>query len=326
MRVGLAVKAVVLAAALLATRAAHAGDAEVNIVFAGDIMLDETPGQVVARGDDPFAHFAALLDGADLAVGNLECAIATSGQALDKPFTFRAAPAVTGVLARHFGALALANNHSSDFGPQSFLDTMKNLDAAHIPHFGGGANLSEAHRPLILERKGLRIALLGYNEFLPRWFEAGPTWPGIAWAEDEQIIRDMRAARAAGAHIVIPFIHWGWENETSPCQRQRELARKLIDAGADAVVGGHPHVTQGAEMYRGRLILYSLGNFLFNGFESEAATTGWLLHLTVAKDGVRTWNTRVARLDKEGLPRLDERTASPCGRAGDNQVSMCTKR
>jgi poly-gamma-glutamate synthesis protein (capsule biosynthesis protein) len=301
---------------------AQPGD-DVNLVFAGDIMLDELPGEAAARGEDPFAALAPLLDGADLAVGNLECAVAEGGKAADKQFTFRAHPRVLDVVARHFGAISLANNHSADFGATGLLQTMDRLRAARIPFFGAGKNLREAHRPLIVERKGVRVALLGYSEFQPRWFEAGPSTPGVAWSEDEQILRDMRAARAAGAHIVIPVIHWGWEHEPLPCPRQRRLARALIDAGADAVVGGHPHVTQGADIYRGKLILYSLGNFVFNGFESQAANTGWLLRLTLDRRGIRRWHTVVIRLDERGLPRVDQAAASPCGDAHLTQVRTC---
>jgi hypothetical protein len=104
-----------------------------------------------------------------------------------------------------------------------------------------------------------------------------PHTPGIAWSEDEQVIADIRAARAAGADHVIPFMHWGWEKSTQPDDRQRSLARRLIDEGASLVVGSHPHVTQGAEIYRGKPIVYSLGNFVFDGFDYENARRGWLL-------------------------------------------------
>ena len=117
-------------------------------------------------------------------------------------------------------------------------------------------------------KNGLRIAILGYNEYKPRSFEAGPNWPGVAWSEDSHVLRDIAAARAAGADIVIPFMHWGWERERQPSARQRRLARLMIDAGADAVVGGHPHVTQGDESYAGKPIIYSLGNFVFDGFDT----------------------------------------------------------
>ena len=126
----------------------------------------------------------------------------------------------------------------------------------------------------------MRIALLAYNEFFPRSFEADADKPGVAWSEDEQVRRDIDLARTQyHADLVIPFMHWGLEHEPLASERQRQLARVMIDAGADAVVGGHPHVTQDVEQYRGKPIIYSLGNFVFDGFASADNNTGWLLRL-----------------------------------------------
>ena len=123
---------------------------------------------------------------------------------------------------------------------------MRNLlKQANLGELGGGHNLAQAHTPLILERKGLRIALLGYSEFMPRSFEADFDAPGVAWSEDEQVRSDIHKARTVSrADIVIPVMHWGWENEPTANTRQRQLARLMLDAGADAVIAGHPHVTK----------------------------------------------------------------------------------
>ncbi|MBA4256482.1 MAG: hypothetical protein C0445_11475 [Polaromonas sp.] len=287
-----------------------------RLLFAGDVMLADGPGKVIADGRDPLAPFAALLREADYTIGNLELPIATVGQPLDnKIYSFRAPPDVLPVLQGRFNALALANNHSGDYGQDAFLQTMQHLDAAGIAHFGGGRNLSEAHRPLWVERQGLRVAVLAYNEFKPRSFAAGPNWPGVAWSEDDRVVADIRAARAAGADLVIPFMHWGWERERQPTRRQRELARLMIDAGADVVVGGHPHVTQGVDLYRGKLIVYSLGNFVFDGFEDvPGGQTGWLLRLTLGKHGLVAWDTLAAQMDHEGTPHPSPGVATPCGR------------
>jgi poly-gamma-glutamate synthesis protein (capsule biosynthesis protein) len=289
---------------LLAASFAVAARAEpVRLVFVGDIMLDDGPGRVVASGRDPLAPFAPLLADADYRIGNLECPIATVGQPMDsKIYNFRADPRVLEVLKGRFDALAVSNNHSGDYGQAAFLETLDHLAQAGIASFGGGRNLAEAHRPLWIEKHGLRIAVLGYNEFKPRSFEAGPHWPGIAWSEDSHVLADIRAARAAGADLVIPFMHWGWEREPEPTERQRQLARLMIDAGADAVVGGHPHVTQGTETYRGKPIIYSLGNFVFDGFALPAAKLGWLLKLTVDRGGVLSWGIVEAVIDAEGTP------------------------
>lgn len=172
----------------------------VRLLFAGDVMLDEGPGRTVAAGGDPFAAFRAILRDADYAVGNLECPIAGGGEALArKIYAFRADPRVLSILASAFDAVSLANNHSGDYGKDAFLETLQNLRRVGIAAFGGGRDAREAHAPLWVERNGLRIALLGYNEFKPRSFEAGPTWPGIAWSEDGEVVGDIRAARRAGA-------------------------------------------------------------------------------------------------------------------------------
>lgn len=289
----------------------------VRLVFVGDVMLDDGPGKVVAAGRDPLAPFAALLADADYRIANLECPLATTGKAIaTKIYTFRADPRAVRVLKGRFDAVSVANNHSGDYGRAAFLETLSVLDGAGIRYFGGGRNLVEAHAPLWIEKKGLRIAVLGYDEFLPRAFEAGADYPGIAWSEDSHVISDIRAARAAGADIVIPFMHWGWEYEDGPNARQRQLAHAMIDAGADAVVGGHPHVTQGAEVYRGKPIIYSLGNFVFDGFEAPEAKLGWLLRMEIDKGGVLSWLTFAARMDEEGTPHPDPATATPRGQRG----------
>ena len=308
---------------LLSLVAALAQAEPVRLVFVGDVMLDDGPGKFIAAGGDPLAPFAAELADSDYAIGNLECPVATTGKPMaNKIYTFRADPRVLKVLQGRFQAVALANNHSGDYGREAFLETLSWLDKGGIAHFGGGRNLTEAHAPLWIEKNNLRIAVLSYDEFLPRAFEAGPDWPGIAWSEDSQVLADIRAAKAAGADLVIPFMHWGWEHEPSSL-RQQQLARLMIDAGAAAVVGGHPHVTQGAEIYKGRPIVYSLGNFVFDGFHEPETTTGWLLRLIVDKAGVISWETKEARMDEAGTPHPVPDARTPCGKAGDAVVSLC---
>lgn len=307
---------------LCATQPARAAGT-VELLFAGDIMLADGPGRTIAAGGDPLEAFDRILRRADYRIGNLETAVASLGKPHpNKIYNFRAAPDSLRVLRGRFDAVALANNHSGDYGQAAFLQTMELLDAAGIHRFGGGRNLAEAHRPLWIERKGLKIAVLSYNEYKPRSFAAGPDWPGIAWSEDSRVVADIHAARAAGADIVIPFMHWGWEMEGRADARQRQLARLMIEAGADAVVGGHPHVTQDIEYIAGKPVIYSLGNFVFDGFDSEAATTGWLLRLTLDNKGVQHWNTVIARMDADGSPQ-PRPGRSPCGKRGDTRPRMC---
>jgi len=300
-----------------------AKDETVRIVFAGDIMLDCLPGEDIAKGKDPFADFAELLDGADLSIGNLECVVATSGKAVAKPWTFRARPEVLKTLGKHFHVVSLANNHTGDFGHDAFLEQLGLLQKCKIGYFGGGKDIIEARVPLVVERKGIRIALLGYNEFQPREFEAGPTWPGVAWAVEEQMIADIQNARTKlKADVVIPYLHWGWEEYAKPNRGQKKLARALLDAGADMVVGAHPHIVQGAEIYNNKPIVYSLGNCVFDGFTTKKLRIGWFLSLDVTKTGVQRWHTVPLLLDERGTPRRMPDLATPSGEKDDPKVHL----
>lgn len=319
-------RALLLSSALLAASSmAHGSSGDASLIFVGDIMVAETPGELIARGEDPFQPFSALLSSHDVRIGNLECVVATTGTAEEKPYTFRADPRTLPVLKRHFDAVSLANNHSGDFGKAAFAEQLALMDKAGLTYFGGGRDATAAHAPWIVERNGVRIALLGYVEFKPRSFEADASRPGVAWSgEDDDVIEDIIAARRVHrADIVIPFMHWGWEDEPDPSPRLRAFARRMIDAGADLVVGGHPHVTQGAEYYRGKPIIYSLGNFLFNGFDTPATTTGWVLSARVDRTGVVDWRTHVARLDANGVPHPDPTASSPCASPDRKVVNQC---
>lgn len=275
----------------------------VSVVFAGDIMLEGGADRAIRRGRDPFAGVAHLFKNADLRLGNLECVVATVGSVEpEKSNTFRVHPRGLTYLRRHFDAVGLANNHSGDFGPKAFTQMLGLLKQSGLGYYGGGHNLQEAHTPLVLERHGIRIAFLGYNEFQPRNFEADHDRAGIAWSEDEQVVRDIAQARHVWkADVVIPVMHWGWE-ESVANTRQRELARLMIDAGADAVIGGHPHRVQDTEQYKGKPIFYSLGNFVFDGFPDKVNNIGWVVRLEIDRRGVRDWKTHEVRIDRQGLP------------------------
>jgi poly-gamma-glutamate capsule biosynthesis protein CapA/YwtB (metallophosphatase superfamily) len=220
----------------------------------------------------------------------------------EKPNVFRVHPRGLKYVQRHFDAVGLANNHSGDYGPQAFAQMLGLLKKSGVGFYGGGHNLKEAHTPLILERQGLRIALLGYDEFQPRNFEADHDRPGVAWSEDEQVVRDIADARRVWkADVVIPVMHWGWEEPIANA-RQRQLAMLMIDAGADAVIGGHPHQLQDTEQYKGKPIFYSLGNFVFEGFPDKVNNLGWVVRLTIDRQGVRAWQAHDVHIDKQGLP------------------------
>ena len=285
---------------------ASAEDKNITMIFVGDMMLAEQPGQLIKQKKNLFAYVDTLLKSADLRIGNLECTVSHAGKAEPKPYTFRAHPRVIGVLKKYFSAVSLANNHAGDFGPVGFADMLNQLDKQKMPYFGGGRNLRASHTPFVAEIKGKRIAVLGYDGFFPRSFEALEDRPGVAWLDEDFIVADIKNAKQnLHADLVIVYPHWGWEYEKTASVRQQQLAHLMIDNGADAVVGGHPHVTQNIEVYNGKPIFYSLGNFIFNGFHDVETTTGWVLKLSLSEDASLSWQIIPVRLDKDGVPHLE---------------------
>ena len=223
---------------LLGISSSMAQSQSIKMVFVGDIMLDDLPGKYIKAGKDPFKSFAPLLKQADITIGNLECVVGTTGEPEDKPFVLRANPRVLPVLQKYFSAVSLANNHTGDYGPKALSKMLELLDEASLKHFGAGKELRSAHEPIIFEVKGKRIAVLGFDIFLPRSFEALDDRPGSAWGEPDYIVADIKRAKDFyRADVVITYPHWGWEGEKTASQNQVQLAHLMIDSGADAVVG-----------------------------------------------------------------------------------------
>jgi len=281
-------------------------DRVVRITFVGDICFDGNPGHVVTRGDDPFAAVASVLKDTDLAVANLECSVSTAGERSPNRFSFKAPTGCVHVLKRYFSAVSLANNHAGDWDKKGFVSELDILEREKLPYFGGGRNIEQAQRPVILTSHDRRIALLGYCDVPPRRYAAGANTSGTAWLIENDVLADIRNARTRyGADTVIPFLHWGFQHVPMPEDYQVKLARKMIDAGADAVVGAHPHIPQTVDWYRGKPIVYSLGNFVFNYYPHDPPVYfGWIVRLTIGKAGGIEMKTTVVKLEPTGLPRL----------------------
>jgi poly-gamma-glutamate capsule biosynthesis protein CapA/YwtB (metallophosphatase superfamily) len=308
----------------LSAQLTRAGEGQVKLIFAGDVVLDGKPGESIRRGEDPFAEFAELINRADIRLANLECVVATGGDPVDKNYNFRARPESLATLRKHFDVVTIANNHSGDFGRGAFEEMITLLPQYGIQFMGGGHNLTEAHQPAIVERNGLRIALLGYNEFMPRSFEADANAPGTAWSEDEQVAADIHRAREVyHADLVIPVMHWGWENETHSNLRQQQLAHLMISAGADLVLGTHPHVTQEVEYFQGKPIIYSIGNFMIDALDNDLQMKAWVVAFDLDRRGVVEWHTYVAQLNENGLPKPVLTVASPCGDSKLQKINLC---
>ena len=319
----------VLGASSLSAAALGEGGPVARVAFVGDVMLaeSEATGRLVAQGADPFAKVRSMLSAADLRVGNFEASAGTRGQPdADKPYSFRATADAVRVFASVFEAAGVANNHAGDFGREDFVETLSVLQAAGSTSFGGGRTPGQAHRAVVFERNGLKIALLGYLDFMPRWFSVAPGLPGVAWLDEAQAAVDIARAWQHGADAVVVIPHWGTENEPLANDRQRRIARALIDAGASAVIGGHPHVVQDYELYKGRPIVYSLGNFVFDGFDDVDNLHGWALFADFDRQGLSAIVTHTVRLDAEGRPSPVQARPGPCWERGRAAMSPCPVR
>jgi poly-gamma-glutamate capsule biosynthesis protein CapA/YwtB (metallophosphatase superfamily) len=255
----------------------------------GDITFGEQVGPALtAYGPAyPWEHVARLLRSADITVGNLETAVGSSGTAQPKEFTFHGPPIGLRPMASlaGFDALTLANNHSGDFGSEGLLETLRSVRASGIVPFGAGANDAAARRPAILEAGGLKVALLGYSDINPLGFNATASTPGTARADTATIAADVHAARRR-ADVVVCFLHWGVELRSEPDERQQQIATACLGAGADVVLGAHPHVLGPVSAPRRRsVVAWTLGNFVFPS-SGTTARTG-ILQVHLGADGVR---------------------------------------
>ena len=204
---------------------------------------------------------------ADLSFANLESPIGDKGHFINM---FQAPPqAIEGVASAGFDVVSLANNHTLDYHHEGMFETMRLLDQVGIDWVGAGENIQEARRPLITEVSGIRVGFLAYTEM---WFvharepiswQATLDEPGVAPAELDLVVEDVKKLRDQ-VDCVIVTVHWGKEYVHEPTPEQRSLARAAVDAGADLVLGHHPHVLQGIEFYKQGVIVYSLGNFVFD--------------------------------------------------------------
>ncbi len=258
----------------------------VTVAFTGDILFGRyLRGRTdvfrrVAKTDEPFADVAPVLRGVDIAFGNIESPVMVEPAQFTvfRSLTFRAEPSDAGVMAAAgYDVVSVANNHTLNLGPAGAAETPGHVRAAGMVPVGAGADLDEATRPGIVEVNGVRVAFVCYSVWTNG--RAAIAGTGAMAKLDRKRIRDelaevVRSTRTAHApDFVVVSLHWGIEGEPHPDDGQRRAARAAIDAGADVVVGHHPHVVQDIEIYRGKPIAYSLGNFLFDNPRLEQRRT-----------------------------------------------------
>lgn len=248
------------------------------MVFAGDVTLSKYFAHDV--GDNfsyPFAYMHWFGE-ADITMVNLETPMTAGGTRQHKEFTFHGRPKYGGMLKdAGVDLVTLANNHIFDYGKDGLLDTIELLDSLGIQHVGAGMNIDSARSPVIIEVRGMSIGFLGYLDSIRtnNLHFATPVSGGPARWDTSYFLQDIAKLKAQ-TNFVVVNVHWGVEKSRSPFHRQRELAHRAIDAGADLIIGHHPHVLQGIERYRGKVIAYSLGNFLFGGNSLSSYSTAVL--------------------------------------------------
>ncbi len=243
-------------------------DPTATLLLLGDIMLQgEAARKVDTQGASyPFALVSSAFSRYDRRFANLEVSITDRrNRWKKKKYTFRATPSqAQSLLHLKPDVLSLANNHMLDFGPGGLRDTLAWLKKHHIPGTGAGLNAATARTPAIIDLKGTRAVFLAYNERPPKAFFAAKKRPGTARLYEPQILHDIKKYKKKN-NLVFVSLHWGVEHTDIPRRYQIRRARRLLAAGADAIIGHHPHRPQSIEIYRGKPILYSLGN-LISGF------------------------------------------------------------
>jgi poly-gamma-glutamate capsule biosynthesis protein CapA/YwtB (metallophosphatase superfamily) len=239
----------------------------ITITFAGDSMMAGKVADIVKREgfQYPFQDSAPIFANSDITMLNLETALSEHGEAKEKEYTFRSDPLMAPSLKEAgVDIVSVANNHALDFGQDAFLDTLKHLRQAEVAYVGGGKNREEAYAPIRKYLYGKSISFFGFSRVLAEadW-HAGKNHPGMASAYDPSLVYEAIATEINQSDYTIVYLHWGKELAEEPLPYQVELAHGLIDRGVDLVIGSHPHVLQGLEWYKGKLIAYSLGNFVF---------------------------------------------------------------
>lgn len=296
----------------------------ITAIAFGDVLTSRTVDRkMVAAGDfrSPWRSVGEALAAADLAFGNFEGTIAHDARPRPGGTSFVSRVAVIeGFTFAGLDFLSLANNHVGDFGDRTLIETRTLIREAGIATAGAGADEAEARRPAILERHGVRFAFVSFNAIVGPpvatsddpgavWIHMAP-WNPFRQSELDRVAADVREARQQ-ADVVIVYPHWGQEYTARPNPDQRRVAHALIDAGADMVIATHPHWVQGAEIYKGRLVAYSLGNFVFDQTWSKETQQGAALDLVF-------WGPRLVgasfipvQIEDAHRPRfVDERTGA----------------
>ena len=305
------------------TRTPEPPPVEITLTVVGDLMLARGVAAVHPDPTVTLRGLQPLLRRADITVGNLEGTLSTRGLPQQDPpgDSFGADPRVLrGLATAGFDAMSLANNHTGDYGEQALRDTLAAFEDSTIADFGAGLDRAEATEAAVVERAGVSVGFIGFNA-IGETPPAGAGRPGALSVsmpprtgplDRDQLAHVLRAVRRLDRRVdaVVVLPHWGEQYTHVPEPSQRVVGRRLVDAGADLVVGGHPHWVQGVERYRGVTIAHSLGNAVFDMDFMEETMEGVVLTATVSADGVDDVELAPYRMDSSFTPRLLTGTAA----------------
>ena len=267
---------------------------QVTFTFIGDVMGHDSQINAAYQKKSGsydyssyFKHLKPFTSAADFTIANLEVTLGM------KPYKgypqFSSPPALASALKdAGIDALVTANNHSCDRGKEGIIKTIDILDSLEIPHTGTYKNMGNRsnNSPMILEKNGIRVALINYTYGTNGLPAPAPTI--VDRIDREQIEKDIKKAQKSYVDQIIVFTHWGLEYQSSPSKKQIDLYQFCIENGADIVIGSHPHVIQRIEKHKDSFIAYSLGNFVSN--QRKPKTDGGLLvNMTLSKSGKTTW-------------------------------------
>lgn len=243
-------------------------DSSLKIYFVGDLLLDRGVREqidkigVAALFDNVKPHFGK----ADFVVANLECPVTKIYAPVNKKYIFRAEPKwLPAIRKSGITHLVMANNHTYDQGRKGINETYNNLINNQLIPIGYGINQDNACKPVIIEKKGMKVALFSSVLLTLENWAYLPDSAGICQATVEDLKNKIREFKKTNNdYKIVVFLHWGAEFQETPLPEQRHQAEELVDAGADAIIGCHPHAIQPHSIYKGKPIFYSLGNFVFD--------------------------------------------------------------
>lgn len=298
---------------------------ELRITAVGDLMLDASARETVDKEgyDYPFALTKKYFDKADIVFANLEGPLTDGGKRdKKKRFTFRSPPRKVALALKRAGIdiVSLANNHSLDYGAEGLSDTAFALDQQNILYVGAGKNIKAARNFEVIHANGHDVAFLAYNLTFPVYTWARRRRPGTAFGHELHVRADVKKA-LKHADIVVVSFHWGREVKTKLRYYQHELGHAAIDSGASLVLGHHPHILQGVEVYKGGLIIYSLGNYAFGSF-SKRTTRSAVAQITFRDN--KFYKLRMIPLSVDNTQVLFQPTPIK-GKAADKVVTYLQK-